>query len=377
MNEKEGDLLPRNDTHRRIIHLDMDAFYASVETRDNPRLAKKALIVGRDPRETNGHGVVTTANYVARKYGVHSAMPTMKALRLIPRDQIVFVTPNFPKYRAVSAEIHQLMHEITDQVQSISLDEAYLDVTENKLGIKSALQLAVRLQTKIRQEIGLNSSFGVTYNKFLAKMGSEYSKPFGRTIILPSEAKGFLAKQEIAQFHGIGPKTQEKLHKMGIYTGGDLQKTPVRTLLKQFNKMGYLMAEHANGIDLSRVVADDERNRKSIGIERTYEPSIFSEQTALTNMRNYCARLEEEMRERGFYANTVVIKVRNLDFVTVTKRRKLSQATNDKNELYASAKDLFVTISSGYLNEGIRLLGVTVTDFSRTDYAQIDLFSGN
>ncbi|WEV40989.1 DNA polymerase IV [Lactobacillus sp. ESL0681] len=373
MSDTSDGLLPQNDLHRRIIHLDMDAFYASVEMRDDPSLKNKALIIGQDPRQNHGHGVVATANYVARKYGVHSAMPAIKAVRLVPAEKLVFKMPDFEKYHEVSTQIHQLMHDLTDLVQSIALDEAYLDVTQNKLGSTSAVQLAIDLQTRIRRELGLNCSFGVSYNKFLAKMGSEYSKPMGRTVILPSEAKDFLARQPIAAFHGIGPKTQEKLHKMGVYTGKDLREIHVRDLIKTFNRMGYLMAEHAHGIDLSRVVPDDERNRKSISIERTYEPCVYAEQAALTNLRNYASSLADKLKERNFYATTIVLKTRNNSFVTVTKRQKLSKATNDGTQIYEVARDLFGQISSSFLNDGIRLLGVTATDFSEANFSDIDL----
>lgn len=184
-------LLPQNDIHRRIIHLDMDAFYASVETRDHPELKNKALVVGQDPRHNGGHGVVATCNYHARKYGVHSAMPAIQAVHLVPEEELVFIRPNFEKYHRVSAQVHSFMHEITDLVESVALDEAYLDVTHNKIGQESSVQLALDLQKKIKSKLGLNSSFGVSYNKFLAKMGSEYAKPFGRTVILPDEALNF------------------------------------------------------------------------------------------------------------------------------------------------------------------------------------------
>lgn len=373
MNSFSDGLLPENDTHRKIIHIDMDAFYASVETRDNPSLKDKALVIGQDPRQNHGHGVVATANYNARHFGVHSAMPSIKALRLIPKDKLVFLSPDFAKYHKVSGEIHKMMHEITDSVQSIALDEAYLDVTNNKIGSTSSVQIALDLQTRIKKEVGLNCSFGVTYNKFLAKMGSEYSKPLGRTIILPSEAKEFLARQKISKFHGIGPKTQERLAEMGIYTGRGLQKMHVRELIKHFNRMGYLMAEHANGIDLSRVVPDDERNRKSIGIERTYEPCIYNEQTALTNIRTYVTDLAHKLDERNFFAHTIVLKIRNNEFETVTKRRKLAHATNNPIEIYEAAKDLFNPISESFLSDGIRLLGVTATDFSEAEFENVDL----
>ena len=208
------DLLPKNNTSRKIIHIDMDAFYASVEMRDNPSIRNKAVLIGGDPKKNKGHGVVATANYIARRYGAHSAMPTAKAVRLIPAEKLVIIQPNFEKYRAVSAEIHQLIHKITDRVESVALDEAYLDVTENKLNLTDPVRIAALLQERIYQRIGLTSSFGVSYNKFLAKMGSEYAKPFGRTVIKPEGARDFLAKQPIKNFPGIGPKTQEKLAEM-------------------------------------------------------------------------------------------------------------------------------------------------------------------
>lgn len=366
-------LLPQNDIHRRIIHLDMDAFYASVETRDHPEFKNKALIVGQDPRHNGGHGVVATCNYHARKYGVHSAMPAIQAVRLVPKEQLVFIRPNFGKYHRISAQVHCFMHEITDQVESVALDEAYLDVTHNKVGQESAVQLALDLQKKIKSELGLNSSFGVSYNKFLAKMGSEYAKPFGRTVILPDEVLNFLGMQKIAKFPGIGPKTQEELHKMDVYTGGDLRQVPVLVLLKKFKKMGYFIAQHAHGIDLRPVVADSDANRKSIGMERTYEPAIYNRDEALTKMRNYCEYLEKELKKRGFHAGTVVIKVRNNNFETVTKRRKLKHPSDSRFEFFDVAKDLFDSVH-GFLEDGIRLLGVTVTDFEKNNYQSIKLF---
>ncbi|MFJ6920434.1 MAG: DNA polymerase IV [Lactobacillus crispatus] len=366
-------LLPQNDIHRRIIHLDMDAFYASVEMQEHPGWKNKALIVGQDPRQNGGHGVVATCNYVARKYGVHSAMAAIQAVRLVPKELIVFTRPRFDKYRAVSAKIHSFMHDVTDQVESVALDEAYLDVTHPKIEQESAVQIALDLQKRIRQEVGLNSSFGVSYNKFLAKMGSEYAKPFGRTVILPSEVQNFLAMQKIEKFPGIGPKTQEELHQMGVYTGADLQKVEVLTLIKKFKKMGYILAQHARGIDLRPVVTDSEANRKSIGMERTYEPAIYTEDEALTNIRNYCNHLEAALKKRNFKAGTVVIKVRNNNFDTVTKRKKLKTPSDSHLDFYDVARDLFEATSS-FLDDGIRLLGVTVTDFEKKKYQSISLF---
>lgn len=364
------ELLPRNNTKRKIIHLDMDAFYASVEIHDNPSLAKKALIVGQDPRKANGHGVVATANYVARQYGVHSAMPTMKALRLVPEDKIAFIRPNFEKYRAVSAQIHEFMYELTDLVESVALDEAYLDVTQNKLGAYSAVTLATQLQEKIFKKTGLTSSFGISYNKFLAKMGSEYAKPFGRTIILPEEAKSFLAKQPIEAFPGIGKKTQEQLHDMGVYTGADLQRLDVKFLIEHFKRMGYFIAQHAHGIDLRPI--NSIRQRKSIGTERTFEPNIFDANLALNNLRKYSESLSEKLKEKNFTAQTLVIKIRNNNFETATKRSKLPKPTNDAIEIYQTAKELFESVDN-FLTQGIRLLGLSTTDLQTNQYEEISL----
>lgn len=364
------ELLPKNDVHRKIIHLDMDAFYASVETRDDSSLANKALIIGHDPREYKGHGVVATANYIARQYGVHSAMPTSKAIRLVPEDKVAFVVPNFDKYRAVSQQVHDLMHELTDQVESVALDEAYLDVTENKLENSSAITLASRLQQKIYRKTGLTSSFGISYNKFLAKMGSEYAKPFGRTIILPSEAKSFLAKQKIENFPGIGKKTQEQFHEMGIFTGADLQKVSVRFLIDNFKKMGYAIALHAHGIDMRPVEAD--RRRKSIGIERTFESDIHSQDKALTTIRKFSQELAKKLLEKKVTASVIVLKIRSSQFETVTKRQKLEKPTNEAIEIFQAGKELY-NKAPDFLEDGIRLLGITGTDLKNKNYEEVTL----
>lgn len=372
---KSDNLLPANDTHRRIIHVDMDAFYAAVEMRDHPEYRHRPLVVGQDPRQHYGHGVVATANYLARTFGIHSAMPSVQALHLAPQQNLIFIKPNFAKYRAASRQIHAIMHEYTDLVQSVALDEAYLDVTRNKKQIASATEIALAIQERIYHELGLTCSFGVTYNKFLAKMGSEYAKPFGRTIILPNEALAFLGKKKIGDFPGIGPKTQTKLEGMGIFTGHDLQKVPVRLLVQTLGKMGYLLAEHAHGIDLSAVIADSDQNRKSIGIERTYEPPIQDEGRALALISAYCRTLVAKLRQYGFLAKTVVLKVRQPDFRTITKRQQLSVASTDLTSITQLAQKLFQKIGRDHhLEEGIRLLGVSVTDFVRPDYQETTLF---
>ncbi|GAA3634338.1 DNA polymerase IV [Lactobacillus hamsteri] len=350
----------------------MDAFYASVEMRDHPEYRKKALVIAHDPREHNGHGVITTANYVARKYGVGSAMPAIKAVQKVPADKLVFLPPDFEKYRSVSAQVHEIMHEVTDKIQSVSLDEAYLDVTQNKLGDYSTIQLGNYMQQKIYKETGLTCSYGASYNKFLAKMGSEYAKPFGKTLILPEEAKDFLARQDISKFHGVGKKTQLILRELGINTGADLQAKSVKYLIDHFKKMGYVMAMHSRGIDLSPV--EWQRQRKSIGKERTFEPSVFEEQKALTLLRGYSSDIANILMTQNVKTKCIVLKIRDTDFYTVTRRRMLKSSTRDAHEIYQEAKDLFEELPE-FLEKGIRLLGVSVTSLEQEKYQETNLFS--
>lgn len=349
----------------------MDAFYASVEMRDNPSLKNKALVIAHDPRKHNGHGVITTANYIARRYGVGSAMPAIKAVKKIPQDKLVFVEPNFQKYRAVSKQVHDIMHEITDIVEPISLDEAYLDVTKNKLGSYTAIELGNYMQAEIYKRTGLTCSFGATYNKFLAKMASEYAKPFGKTVILPEEALDFLAKQDIKNFPGVGKKTQNSLRELGINTGKDLQEKSVEFLIGKFKKWGYSLAMHSRGIDLSPVKSD--RVRKSIGKERTFEPSIFNQQKALTNLRKYSDEVSKILIEKNLSAKCIVLKVRDSNFNTVTRRRMLKQATRNEKIIFQEARDLFLALPE-FLDRGIRLLGVSTTNLEQTHYAEVNLF---
>lgn len=364
------DLLPKNNFDRKIIHLDMDAFYASVEQRDHPELKKKALVIARDPRKHHGHGVITTANYVARQYGVGSAMPTRMALEKIPKDLLVFVDPDFTKYRAVSKIIHDVMYEITDIVESVALDEAYLDVTKNKLGNKTTIEVAVYLQQQIYQRTQLTSSVGISFNKFLAKMASEYAKPFGRSIILPVEATKFLADKDIAEFPGIGKKTQEVMRELGINTGQDLQEKDIRYLMDHFKKAGYMYAQHAQGIDLREVKKS--RVAKSIAMERTFEKVIVDRNLALGQLRIYAASVAKSLKNKNLSAKTIVIKIRNPQFETVTKRKTLAQATQDENVIYQESLRLFDEFPT-MLEDGIRLLGISTANLVENQMEEMSL----
>ena len=209
----------KNDTSRKIIHIDMDAFFASVEERDNPELAKHPLVIARHPNDTGGRGVVTTANYKARQFGIHSAMSAQKAFELCP--QAIFVPGSYQKYGEISKQVRAIFHRYTDLVEPVSIDEAYLDVTENKINSRSAIKVAKLIQYDIWNELQLTCSAGVSYNKFLAKLGSDFEKPRGLTVILPEDAVTFLKQLPIEKFHGVGKKTVPKMHELGIYTGAE------------------------------------------------------------------------------------------------------------------------------------------------------------
>lgn len=365
------DLLPKNNFDRKVIHLDMDAFYASVEQRDHPELKEKALVIARDPRKHHGRGVITTANYVARQYGIGSAMPTMQALEKIPKDLLVFVEPDFDKYRAVSKIIHDVMYEITDIVESVALDEAYLDVTKNKLGNQTTIAVALYLQQQIYQKTNLTSSIGISYNKFLAKMASEYAKPFGRSIILPTEAVDFLKNKDISKFPGIGKKTQTLMRELGINNGEDLQQQDIHFLMNRFKKSGYYYAQHAVGIDLSPVKAN--RVAKSIGKERTFETAIVDRTVAISYLREFATQISQSLAKKKLNTKTIVIKIRNPDFETITKRRTLIKPTQDSKVIYQESLRLFDEFPE-MLDEGIRLLGISTANLTDNEIEEISLF---
>lgn len=356
-----------NDTHRRIVHVDMDAFYASIEMRDRPEYRKKALIVAHDPRKTGGKGVVTTANYVARQYGVHSAMSAQEALRLVPKELVVFKDPDFDKYRAVSAQIHAIFRQVTKQIQPVALDEAYLDVTDNT-DFSNSISLAVWLQRSIEAATHLTCAVGVSYNKFLAKMASEYNKPGGRTVVTPEDAVAFLAPQPIAAFHGVGKKTLPRLEEMGIHTGADLRAADPQMLERRFGKMGFILAQHARGID-SRAV--EVRDAKSIGRERTYNPPLQTDVAVKTELTKLAAMVVVALRKHERHGKTVVLKSRDVDFNTQTRRVSAETFFADEDAIFNAAWQLWE--QQGRLQRPIRLLGITCTSLAPQTFENVDL----
>ena len=344
-----------NDTSRKIIHIDMDAFFASVEERDNPDLKGKPVIIGSDPRKTGGRGVVSTCNYEARKFGVHSAMSSKEAYERCP--QAVFISGNYQKYRKVGMQIREIFKRYTDLVEPMSIDEAYLDVTENKLGIKSAIKIAKMIQYDIWQEVHLTCSAGVSYNKFLAKLASDFEKPKGLTLILPEDAQDFLEKLPIEKFYGVGKRSVEKLHQLGVFMGADLLEIPEMTLIDLFGRFGYDLYRKARGISNSPVKSN--RIRKSIGSERTYGKLLYEEDDVKSEISKNAQRVVDTLQRNHKVGRTIVLKVRYSDFSTLTKRITLDDVTNDFELIDQVAKTIYDSLDESKL--GVRLLGVTVT----------------
>lgn len=350
-----------NDLSRKIIHIDMDAFFAAVEMRDNPDLRGKAVVIAKDPRETGGRGVVSTCNYEARKFGIHSAMSSQEAYERCPHA--VFISGNYSKYKEVGLEIREIFKRYTDLVEPMSIDEAYLDVTTNKLGIKSALKMAKMIQEEIWQEVHLTCSAGVSYNKFLAKLASDFQKPQGLTLVLPEEAEHFLADLPIEKFHGVGSKTVKKLHEMGVYRGKDLLQIPEMTLIDHFGRFGFDLYRKARGISNSPVKPN--RIRKSIGSERTYAKLLYTEADVKAEIAKNAKRVAEMMSQNDRLGKSIILKVRYADFNTLTKRVSLDHQTRDYQKIYQVACAIYDQLEEN--QTGIRLLGVTVTNLEEKE----------
>ncbi len=345
----------------------MDAFFASVEERENPNLKGKPVIIARHPKETGGKGVVATANYEARKYGVHSAMSAQRAFELCPHGQ--FIPGHFDLYRAISAQVREVFRRYTDVIEPLSLDEAYLDVTSNKMGLKSATLIAQRIQREIWEKVHLTSSAGVSYNKFIAKLASDFHKPAGLTVIPPEDALQFLRELPIEKFYGVGKKSVEKMHELNIFTGEDLYQRSELELIHHFGKMGYSLYRKVRGIDNAPV--QPFRERKSIGKEDTYHQILRTEPEVIAELRKLTVKVQSSLSKNQKHGKTVVIKIRYADFETVTKRVTLPHYVRDKEELFFQAQNLWYEI--GMIEKGVRLLGVTVTGLDPLTFENIVL----
>ena len=347
------ELLRQNmNTSRKIIHIDMDAFYASVEQRDNPDLKGKPVAVGHSEKR----GVVAAASYEARKYGVRSAMSSVKALKICP--ELIFAEGRMDVYKSVSAQIHEIFHEYTDIIEPISLDEAFLDVTENKKDIKLAVDIAREIKARIRKELNLVASAGISYNKFLAKVASDLRKPDGLCTIHPDQAEEFIAGLPIEAFWGVGPVTAKKMHTLGIYNGSTLRNCSLEMLTRQFGKMGQVYYDFARGIDNRPVEAI--RIRKSIGCEHTLEKDISLKSSVIIELYHVACDLAERLKAKDFQGSTLTLKVKFHDFTQITRSISVNKQLHTLQDILPLSKQLLAEVD--YEQHPIRLLGLSVSN---------------
>lgn len=338
---------------RKIIHIDMDAFYASVEQRDNPKLRGKPVMVGGSPQ---GRGVVAAASYEARRYGVHSAMSAYRAVQLCPRGH--FVRPRFHVYKAVSQQIREIFFKYTDLVEPLSLDEAYLDVTENKPGIPSATWVANAIRKEIFETTHLTASAGVASNKFLAKVASDVNKPNGICVITPDRVGSFIAALPIGKFHGVGKATEARMHTYGIRAGSDLLGWSRSDLIQTFGKVGSFYYEIVRGKDPREVKPN--RVRKSVSSEETYARDLRESERMELELERLSADVHRRMQRIRAWGKTVTLKARYPDFTTVTRSSSSRDHHNDPDWLRQRAVALLALTEAK--QRGVRLLGVGVSN---------------
>lgn len=338
---------------RKIIHVDMDAYYASVEQLDNPELRGKALAVGGSEKR----GVVSAASYEARKFGVRSAMTGVMAKKKCP--DLIFVKPRFDRYKEISKKIREIFYDYTDLVEPLSLDEAYLDVTENKKGNPSATLIAAEIRKRIYDELQLTASAGISINKFIAKVASDYNKPNGQKTVNPEEVLEFLEDLEIRKFYGVGKVTAEKMYKLGIFTGKDLKKRSLEYLENHFGKSGQFYYQVVRGIHLSEV--KPHRTPKSVGAERTFSENLSSEVFMLEKLEHIASELESRLQKNKLAGKTITLKIRYSDFSLNTRSKTLPYYISEKSMLMEHARELLLQES---LENSVRLLGLTLSNLN-------------
>ncbi|WP_303316789.1 DNA polymerase IV [Flavivirga abyssicola] len=338
---------------RKIIHVDMDAFYASVEQMDNPELKGKAIAVGGGGKR----GVVSAASYEARKFGVKSAMAGNLASKLCPG--LIFVKPRFDRYTEISKKVKRIFYDYTDLVEPLSLDEAYLDVTENKKGNPSASLIAEEIRERIFKEVGLTASAGISINKFIAKVASDYNKPNGQKTVNPEEVIEFLEQLDIRKFYGVGKVTAEKMYQKGIFTGLDLKGKSLEYLDKNFGKSGRYYYHIVRGIHNSEVKPN--RIRKSLAAERTFYENLSSEIFMLEKLEHIADEVSRRLNKSKVAGKTVTLKIKYSDFTLQTRSKTLQYFINDKSVILETAKDL---LYQEKLSNSVRLLGISISNLN-------------
>ena len=338
---------------RKIIHVDMDAFYASVAQMDHPDLKGKPIAVGGG----GNRGVVSAASYEARKFGVKSAMSGRLAIKLCP--DLIFVKTDFERYREISKRIRKIFLEYTDLVEPLSLDEAYLDVTENKIGLPSASLIAQEIRQRIFNEVGLTASAGISINKFIAKVASDYNKPNGQKTVNPEDVLSFLEDLDIRKFYGVGKVTAEKMYLKGIFTGKDLKSKSLAYLEDNFGKSGSYYYHVVRGIHTSEVKPN--RIRKSLAAERTFSTNLSSEIFMLEKLKQIAEEVAKRLKKSNISGKTVTLKIKYSDFSLQTRSKTLPYFISDKSIILETAKDL---LYQNNLNNSVRLLGISLSNLN-------------
>lgn len=338
---------------RKIVHIDMDAFFASVEQRDNLQLQGLPVIVGGRPEK---RGVVAACSYEARKFGVHSAMPSSRAVKLCPAA--VFLTPRFEAYRQASEQIHGIFKSYTTKIEPLSLDEAYLDVTEVAQEYGSATEVAKLIKQKIKEQLNLTASAGISYNKFLAKIASDMDKPDGIYVIPPNRAEAFIQQLEIGKFYGIGKVTKKKMNKLGIFTGADLKQLSLADLKQYFGRSADYYYNIARGIDQRPVV--NNRVRKSIGSETTFEKNLSNKREIWQLLQKLAEQVSQSLVKKQLVGRTVCLKVRYSDFSLITRSKTLLAPISESQAIIENLPELLRKTEVG--KRPIRLIGVTVSN---------------
>ena len=339
--------------NRKIIHIDMDAFYASVEQMDNPELRGKPIAVGG----SENRGVVAAASYEARKFGVRSAISGVMAKKNCP--ELIFVRPRFDRYREISSKIHKIFHDYTDLVEPLSLDEAYLDVTTNKKGIPSATLLAQEIRSRIFNEVGLTASAGISINKFVAKIASDYNKPNGQKTVNPNEVISFLEELPIRKFYGVGKVTTEKMYQLGIFTGLELKSKSLEFLEKHFGKSGSFYYNVVRGIHNSEVKSD--RITKSVAAEHTFDSNLSSEIFMVEQLENIANALVRRLKKYNIAGKTITLKIKYSDFTQQTRSKTLPYFISDKGLILETVKEL---LYQERMKDSVRLLGISVSNLN-------------
>lgn len=347
---------------RIILHCDLDCFFAAVEMRDNPEFRGKPVIVGADPKNGKGRGVVSTCSYEARKFGLHSALPISKAFNLCPHG--IYLRPNFTKYNKASKEVMEIIESYSNAFQQVSIDEAYIDISQTCNNFEEVKYLAERIQTEVFEKVGITLSIGAAPTKSIAKIASDYNKPKGITIVKPEDIHIFLSNMEITKIPGIGKKSRKHYNDLGFYVIGDIIKTPLPIIVERFGKYGKWVWEIANGLD-NREVKEYSEARKSISKERTFYEDTNDYREVISKLEDINNKIHEYVDKHNIYYRTVTLKIRFEGYLTYTRSKSLNTPFQDKNKVIK----IILSLLNEFKDNGkrVRLIGIKLSNLEQMD----------